>query len=582
MKERKSKKNIENVNLVMILKPKMLHQIECLFLCMIFLSRFEAIKGAYTKMHARCGSPGLEYGAKISVMKPFYGEKESVYYDCMTFNASRTFLHCGAYGWDKKTPRCPFSTMNLYVTDAECVSTSSSNQIFAYKNMTIKTASKSAYSSENFQDVKLVVNQSGTFHWKFKLSKPLVKYMVRTKFVIHNFESITPYIRDRTCIEITNMDISSYRKCKIIEGEECLNKLTTNMSVVTHICNTLSEEDTSKEAKSPPDYMTMTTFINTNLTVELKEIIFGRILGSFEIPTCEMAPVGVGEVLVLASASIPLTYAVKCAPEWEQILFPSGNNDHFRECNYHYSWKGSSPICRPKKSCSMKDIQSRLLQKPIKILKETEQKFQQSSSIKSQDPLYIETFRYFYRYSNDIVYPIIDSEVIYACNSSEYSLVGDETRKCLKNFTWSGREPRCKSKFYFEKIFCFNFLKQHFFFGAGLESENEFSRIMIILLISFIAVIILCILIIFRLNIRKNNLEKVQMKQIENEKNMNEYNSKNKNDIYETLIYESFVYEELNSTEDCDSLKSIDYLELLNADKNEPEYLEMAMNAECL
>ena len=356
----------------------------------------------------------------------------------------RYILRCGAFGWDRKISRCPSPIQNLTVTDVKCTS-SSSKQLYSYKNIKVKKQNFTSLYSDVFKNVKLVLNQTGTFRWKFKLSRPVVKFVVRTEFLIHKFQNLSSHIRDRIRINITYMNISFYRKCKIIQNEEYAKKYSKQIRVIVHICDTLSEEDAIREAHLPPDELTMTTVLNKNVTIELRSLLFGQFQNNFTRPLCGKPPVGIGEIL--NKTSISQKYEIKCeSNKWSTTLFSSENAVHFRECNQDGFWNGSNPICVPKKSCSLDHI-------PLRKNQFKNISNQQKISSAERNSLFVQTFQYFYRHSKDIHYAIIDSEIVYACDSSEYSLVGDKTRKCLPNSTWSGQEPRCESKFFFVSKF---------------------------------------------------------------------------------------------------------------------------------
>ena len=95
--------------------------------------------------------------------------------------------------------------------------------------------------------------------------------------------------------------------------------------------------------------------------------------------------------------------------------------------------------------------------------------------------------------------------------------------------------------------------------------------------------IILCIFFFFILFIRRNSEEILE--KIKERNNLNMYDASNKyNDIYDTPIYETPIYKEWESTEEGD-LKNVEYIELLDADINESEYLDMNIQnikIECL
>ena len=175
----------------------------------------------------------------------------------------------------------------------------------------------------------------------------------------------------------------------------------------------------------------MRTKASHSMSYEFVALFFGKVYGNETDPLCGEPEINFGESF---RANIEFKdYIIDCLNqrEWKDSTPKALKNFVYNQnCIGDMFWNGTRPRCVPIETCSLE-----------KVLNET------TTNQTKENPLVVDSISKFYNYvENQTIYTVVGSELLYACATVDYILVGKNSRTCKRDFTWSGTEPVCKCK----------------------------------------------------------------------------------------------------------------------------------------
>lgn len=389
------------------------------------------------ELRASCGFPGKPYRSKIiPEEKLVYEEGETVSYQCSDYWSPPQMRKCVNGVWIGPPARCGNFLHNVLMNDAKLLDMSFGLPIvkFHYRNMNItntKWKYPNAFTSNRYKEHRLRINDDHEYMWKFNFTRSAVKLFVKVNFNFINFTLLDPTIKNNFSFYI-DVEISPYRTCNLDFQSNNAWRDNGNRIDSYFTCEAQSFQDLRKDIDSPSNYMIMRTKSSHNIHHELVALFFGDVYGNETEPLCGEPETDFGQSYRANQES--REYVIDCLNGMWKDVTPNAIK-HFvyqQKCIGDMIWNGTRPRCVPTRFCP---IQTILAHNP-RTKNETD-----------KNPLIIDAVHRYYNFiDNQTIYAIVGTEIIYACASIDYILVGKDTRICKRDMTWSGTEPVCKCK----------------------------------------------------------------------------------------------------------------------------------------